>query len=143
MHMLTYLSLQGILNLFISQCINGWIQERRDYCVKHSKKLVHPTDAGWPQVDEDAGSKEQHHHSDVGRTGRECLGGPILGVKADSYQNIGVGDQQENEASGSQDPTVSIYHYSQSMSVHTGQFDHQRDITEKAVHDSGATEKKI
>ena len=56
--MLTYQSLYGIPNLFISQCINGWIQERCDYCVKYCKKLVYPSDAKWPQIDEDAGSKE-------------------------------------------------------------------------------------
>ena len=71
--MLTYQSLYGILNLFISQCINGWIQERCDYCVKHSKELIHPSDARWPQIGEDAGSKEQQHHCDVGSAGRECL----------------------------------------------------------------------
>ena len=60
-----YQSLYGILNLFISQCINGWVQERCDYCVKHSKELVHPRDARWPQIGEDAGYKEQHHHCDV------------------------------------------------------------------------------
>lgn len=41
----TYQSLDGIPNLFISQSISGWIQERCDYCVKHSKQLVHPSDA--------------------------------------------------------------------------------------------------
>ena len=83
--MLIFQPLYGILNLFISQGINGWIQERRDYRVKHSKKLVHPSDAKWPQIDEDAGSKEQHHHCNVGSTGRESLRSPILRVKADSY----------------------------------------------------------
>lgn len=118
--MLTYQSLYGILNLFISQCINGWIQERCDYCVKHSKELIHPSDAGWPQIGEDAGSKEQHHHCDVGSTGRECLWWPILGMKVNSYQDVGVRDQQENEASYSQDTTVSIYQYSLSMSIRAG-----------------------
>lgn len=76
--MLIYQSLYDILNFFVSQCINRWIQERCDYCVKHSKKLVHPSDAKWPQVDEDTGSKEQHYHCDVGRTGGECLDAPFL-----------------------------------------------------------------
>ena len=70
---LTYQSLYCIFNFFISQCVNGWIQKRRDYCIKHRKYLVHPSDAKWPEIDENAGSKEQHHHCDVGSAGRECL----------------------------------------------------------------------
>ena len=58
--------LYSIFNIFISQCIDCWIQERCDDCIKHSKKLVHPSDVYWPQIDKNDGPKEQQNHYDMG-----------------------------------------------------------------------------
>ena len=102
-------SLQSIFYLLISQGINGWIQERCNNRVKHSKKIVHPGDAEWPHIDEDAGPKEEYHHCDVGSAGRECPRGTSFRALANSKKNICVGYQQQYKAGHGQNPTVSIH----------------------------------
>lgn len=83
--------LHGLLHFSISQGVDDRVQEGGYHCVEHSHHLVYRQSGRGPQVDEDAGSKEQDNHGDMGPTGGEGFAPPLRALGSQMEQDDHIG----------------------------------------------------
>lgn len=133
----------GILDIFISKGIDHWIQEGGENGIKYWEHFVFWEVCERPYIDENAWAKEKSHNGEVGTASGERFGGPTRGMLLNSDQDDRVGNHQEDETHQGNRATGWDHEHSQNVCVYSGEFDHQGEVTEEAVHFIGSTEGQI
>ena len=109
-HKLTEHSPHCRLHLSVPECVNDWIQERSENCIKDGQKLIQEYRGRWPRVEKYQRTKEQDYYSDVSWKCGQSLRWTTWRVFLNSENDDNVGNDQNEDGANRDEPTVGHDH---------------------------------